>query len=129
MSYRLRTWALVAAACLTSVALATSVWTGDVPLNDRWDACDNWLLDREGEPCYPDDGDVLIGYTAGGYDVELIEGIRIDNLTITGSVDFSPGSGEDNPILLVDEIITISGGSGGSTVRMTPDAEIRTYVP
>jgi hypothetical protein len=108
---KLRWAALAAAAGMVCGASGnTYTWT-HFGSNTHWDNCSNWTGAAPG--CYPATGsdDAIISYTSGGYDVQLLTK-TIDDLTITGSVDFTAQTG--TPTLTADTV-TISGGASTTT--------------
>lgn len=99
-------------------------WTGASVIDVGWERNANW------NPTvipgtYPSTigDDAFIPYTSGGYDVWLVN-VTIDDVTITGDVDFSTASGTKT---VNCDTFTISGSTNGATVTVASGAVIATY--
>lgn len=124
MSLHRKTCTLMALICTTGAAMGVSIWTGGAT-EPAWSDCANWLLDFEGDPCYPHAAvhDVLIPFTDAGYDVDLT-GATIGDLILAGTVRF--GAEIAQPQLTVTGTVTISGAAGGTELTIGEGARIET---
>lgn len=96
-------------------------WTGS-GADTKWNTTGNWST--PGGTGYPDDcnDDASIPYTAGGWDIALVE-VQIDDLTISSSVDFT--AAPNTTALLKADSIALSG-SNDITLTFT-DVTVKTF--